>query len=46
MRLNQSGPRLARPDLVWRFRQKDEHAPANAGFDAAANHLRVTRWPA
>jgi len=46
MALNQSGPRLARPDLVWRFRQKDEQAPVSAGFDAAANHLRVTRWPA
>ena len=46
MALNQSGPRQARPDLVWRFRQKDEHSPVSAGFEAAANRLLVTQWPA
>ena len=44
MALNQSGPRLATPHLVWRFRQKDKHVPAQAGFSDTANRFRLTRW--
>ena len=43
--LNRSGPRYARPDLIWRFRQKDCSTALSAGFTAAVNHVRATQWP-
>ena len=46
MALNQSGPRLAQPELRWRYRQRDLLDSAQAGFEAAANRLLVTQWPA
>ena len=30
----------------WRYRQRDDHAEATAGFEAAANQYTVTQWPA
>jgi len=46
MPLNAAGFRLSRPCLRWRFRQKDDHAETQAGFEAAANQYTVTQWPA
>jgi len=45
MPLNAAGFRASRPCLRWRFRQRDHHAPVQAGFEAAANLYTVTRWP-
>ena len=45
MPLNAAGFRASRPCLRWRFRQRDDHAPVQAGFEAAANLYTVTRWP-
>jgi hypothetical protein len=45
MALNRSGPRRSRPDLIWRFRQKDDRTSVSAGFTAAANHCQATQWP-
>jgi len=46
MPLNAAGFRISKPSLRWRFRQKDDHAEAQAGFEAAANRYTVTQWPA
>jgi len=46
MPLNGSGFRRSKPCLRWRFRQRDDHAQATAGFEAAANQYTVTQWPA
>jgi len=46
MPLNASGFRKSNPCLRWRFRQRDDHAQATAGFEAAANQYTVTQWPA
>jgi phage tail-like protein len=43
--LNRSGPRSARPDLIWLFRQKDHLSALSVGFTAAVNHVRATQWP-
>ena len=45
MPLNAAGFRVSKPCLRWRFRQKDEHAEVQAGFEAAANQYTVTQWP-
>ena len=46
MPLNASGFRKSKPCLRWRYRQRDDHAQATAGFEAAVNQYTVTRWPA
>jgi len=46
MPLNASGFRKSKPCLRWRYRQRDDHAEATTGFEAAANQYTVTQWPA
>lgn len=45
MPLNGSGFRQSKPALRWRFRQRDDHAEAQAGIESAANRYEVTQWP-
>ncbi|MCC7556621.1 MAG: hypothetical protein KO254_11035 [Methanoculleus marisnigri] len=45
MSLNAAGFRISKPSLRWLFRQRDDHAETQAGFEAAANQYTVTQWP-
>ena len=45
MSLNQPGPRLAQPELRWRYRQRDLTTADQLSFESAVNQLRVTQWP-
>lgn len=44
MPLNAAGFRISKPSFRWLFRQRDDHAETQAGFEAAANRYKVTQW--